>query len=496
MQHSNTIIQGMITMRIIPIIEKIIMDDISVCMIMGFCFVLYLHFNDIIKHYNKYCNKNKFGRIYTLDIYKNRQSCKSSGPKEIKAILYDLFLHKDSYNMNHFETISCAHKSADNWFSGTSVDYDNNFHIPNKEYFSVDFPTSDIDKPMKIYIKKIELSTIDNDDKKKNFDSKTTYTFDIYLLDGDIDIYVSHCNKQYEKYEYDKKNKYPLIECNNSEDDDIVTTRFHSNKRFDDIATNIFIDPVIIDEIKNSISKVITIDPDFERMGQTRKFITLLYGPSGTGKSSIVKAAINYCQRFDNNKVRHIKRVDLSIIKNKDDLYSEFIDSSSKIIYIEEIDRASFIHTNHTDNMALTPFNMDKLKDLSKVELLETIETFCKTGVSTTQTSPSNIKIEDILELLDGLPELDGYIILITTNNVEKIDPRFRRRCNEFYIGRQTDTLLQKQLEFYYDSPDYFNTRDITLPSDKWTGCDVEKKFLKNPTYPTIEDAIKYIQDN
>jgi hypothetical protein len=97
--------------------------------------------------------------------------------------------------------------------------------------------------------------------------------------------------------------------------------------------------------------------------------------------------------------------------------------------------------------------------------------------------------------LFDGLPELDGFIILMTTNNIDKIEPRFRRRCREFYIGNQSDELLKKQLEFYYECPGYFEKQSIELPSNTWTGCEIEKRFLRNPTYPTIETAIKCIQE-
>ena len=84
----------------------------------------------------------------------------------------------------------------------------------------------------------------------------------------------------------------------------------------------------------------------------------------------------------------------------------------------------------------------------------------------------------------------------MSTNNIEKIEERFVRRCNDYYIGKQSEELLKTQLEFYYDMPNYFKSHNITLPSEKWTGCDIEKKFLKNPTYPCIEDAINYIQRN
>ena len=496
MQQINGILQGMIMMNVIPVFERLITNDINVCIYIGILYLIFTHYSNIIQYYYSKMNKDKIGRIYSISIYKSRQTCKSSGSKEIKAILYDFFNNKELYNINQFETISCAGtKANDEWYTLHSVDYDNNFHIPTQHYFTIIFKQIDEKNPIKIHIKKTTDYSTDNDNKKQNFDEKITHRFDIYMYKGNIDDYIDYCNEEYEKYEYKKKNKYPLIESRPSDsDNDALITKFHSNKRFDDIAHNIFIDENIINEIKSCISNVLNEKCFFIEKGLTRKFVALLHGPSGTGKSSIIKAAMNYCQQF--GKVRHIKRIDLSNFKNKDDLNEEFINSDAKIIYLEEVDRAQCIHIKQKDDCLSNIFSMEECTKLSKTELLEKMETFGKNSISNIHSIQSNIKIEEILELFDGLPELDGYIILMTTNNIDNIEPRFRRRCQEFYIGNQSEDLLKKQLEFYYDEDNYFSDKNISFKSNVWSGCDVEKKFLRNPTYPTIQDAIKYIKDN
>jgi len=475
--------------RLMPIIEKLIKEDMK-CVLLALGYFVYKHFSDILRYYKKYHNKGKIGRTYTLSIYSNKQTCKSIGSKEIKAILYDIHQNKDAYNITHFTTIACAStRTRDDWFALSSADYDNHIYIPTQDTISISFKTDTMATPMRVFIKKTEEIVSENDDKKKTVDEKTTFVFDIYSLEGNIEQFTTHCNVEYEKFEYDKKNKYPLIESQSQdkEDDSTITTRFHSNKTFE----TVFIEENIMQEIKSGISDVLTEASYFKQMGLTRKFVALLHGPPGTGKSSIVKAVLNDCQTFD--KVRHIKRVDMSIIKDKDDLYGMFIDTDTKIIYLEEVDRAKCIHINQDEPDSTNPFNIKELSKLSKDELLEKIETFGKASVSNSSTNQSNIKIEDILELFDGLPELDGYIILMTTNNIDKIEPRFRRRCREFYIGYQSEELFKKQLEFYYECPGYFKANDIKLPSDKWTGCEIEKRFLRNPTYLTIESAVEHI---
>ena len=479
----------MFTMKLMPIIERLVKEDMK-CMLLAVGYFVCKHFNDIIRYYKKHIRTGKIGRAYTLSIYSNKQMCKSIGSKEIKAILYDLHKSKDTYKITHFTTIACASvKSDDSWFSVSSADYDNHIYIPTQDAIAITFKPAEMAKPMRIYVKKTEEIASENDDKKKTSEDKTTYSFDIYSLEGNIELFIGHCNREYEKYEYDKNNRYPMIESqtHDKDDDSTTTTRFHSNKTFN----TVFVEKNIMCEIKSGIHDVLTHAPYFEKMGLTRKFIALLHGPPGTGKSSIVKAALNFAQGFD--KVRHIKRVDMSIIKDKDELYDMFVDSDTKIIFLEEVDRAKCIHATQDEPTALNPFDMKDLSKLSKDELLEKIETFGKSSVSSASSSPTNIKIEDILELFDGLPELDGYIILMTTNNIDKIEPRFRRRCREFYIGFQSDELFKDQLELYYDCPGYFRTTNIALPANKWTGCEIEKRFLRNPTYQTIESAVEYI---
>lgn len=487
---STAVIQTMITMKFMPIIEKLIKEDMK-CVLLAVGYFIFKHFREIFRYYKKYATRGKIGVTLQLLLYRNKQTAKTHCSKEMKAILHDFHKNKDTYKITHFTAISCADTSSnENWLTLSSVDYENSVYIPTQDKFSFEFQTPDMKTPLRVFIKKTEEIASENDDARKSVDEKTTYTFDVYSLIGDIQLFINHCNVQYAKYEYDKSNQFPLIESRtqDKDSDDVITTRFHSNKTFD----TVFIEENIMREIKVGITDVLTNAPYFEKMGLTRKFIALLHGPPGTGKSSIVKASLNFCQSFD--KVRHIKRVDLSIIKDKDELFDMFIDSNAKIIYLEEVDRAKCIHILKDDSQTNPSIDMDKLKKMQKDEILEQIEAFSKSSVSYSNES-HNIKIEDILELFDGLPELDGFIILMTTNNIDKIEPRFRRRCREFYIGNQSDELLKKQLEFYYECPGYFEKQSIELPSNTWTGCEIEKRFLRNPTYPTIETAIKYIQE-
>ena len=231
------------------------------------------------------------------------------------------------------------------------------------------FNLESMEKPIKVFIKKTEENASENDEKRKSLDEKIIFTFDIFSIKEDIQLYRDYCNKEYEKYEYDKTNKYPLIQTSKFDsdgDEDIVTTRFHSNKTFD----TVFVEEEMITRIKDKISKVLTVHSDFKKYGQPCKFVALLHGPPGTGKSSIVKACLNYCQTF--GKVRHIKRVDMSTLKNKDELDQIITNTNTKIIFLEEVDRAEFIHIKEDSCEQIKKYKT-KLKQMSKKELQEFI---------------------------------------------------------------------------------------------------------------------------
>ena len=130
MMQSASVIQGMFMMQIIPVVERLIKDDMPTCVLLMLVYLIFTNLNEIYTIYKKLVSKNKIGRTYTLDIYSNKQTCKSIGSREIKAILYDFYANKDVYNITHFTALSCSNnKSSDDWLSLSSIDYSNIIHI-------------------------------------------------------------------------------------------------------------------------------------------------------------------------------------------------------------------------------------------------------------------------------------------------------------------------------------------------------------------------------
>jgi hypothetical protein len=181
----------------------------------------------------------------------------------------------------------------------------------------------------------------------------------------------------------------------------------------------------------------------YDQIGCPHTFGALLYGPPGTGKTSAIKAIANYTKR-------HLVVIPLSKIKKSNDLFRIFferkytwenrhnlIDFKDKIILFEDIDCMSdIIHKREEDKSSTKSKknigNSDE--DLSTREMLKILmdgeddkgKDYVKL-MNASAKSDDEITLSFILNLIDGIRETPGRIILMTSNHPEKIDPALIR---------------------------------------------------------------------
>lgn len=160
------------------------------------------------------------------------------------------------------------------------------------------------------------------------------------------------------------------------------------------------------------------------------KFSLLMYGPPGTGKTSVIKALANHTGRS-------ICYVKLSDIRNFQDLFEIFfasqittfhfryktytIEPKDKIIVLEDIDVESAETHKRKDETDVKKDNKD-VDDEDK------------------SLFKKSLNLSDILQVLDGVYENTDVMIVITTNNIEKLDPALIRP------GRITMKLHMKEM--------------------------------------------------
>jgi ATP-dependent Zn protease len=287
----------------------------------------------------------------------------------------------------------------------------------------------------------------------------TIYTINFYSYVYNSIKIGSIIDDLIKSYEFESNKKPPQI-CENS----YKSRDFISYKTFD----NLFF------ESKNNLIKIvdrfINGKEEYKRIGKQYTLTILLYGEAGCGKTSVLKALGNMLKR---------------------DIHTIHIDSKL------EIDDFNYIWFN---NLKTSSFDSTCLKD--KIIHLPEIDYQCDTFLvdnlikpdtnSSDNDSKQNIVIQlnknndnqnnDLKknfltkaffrELLDGVSEQEGRIIVLTTNNIERLDPilfRDGRIDLKIKFDKMSSSCLQEYLEYIFKTKISTNNNLPNLPNGKFS---------------------------
>ena len=184
-------------------------------------------------------------------------------------------------------------------------------------------------------------------------------------------------------------------------------------------------------EILNRINFFIDNQDYYKRLGIPYTLGLLFYGEPGTGKTSFIKALANLLQR-------HLIEIPLKKIHSCEALYDAFytegiedlsLKFKEKIIVLEDIDAMDDIIKKRIDKPSMIRKDFLKDEESKRADFSDFFNTFVND--SKTKRAPIH-KIKDIslsflLNLMEGILEMDGRIIIMTTNHIDKIDPALIR---------------------------------------------------------------------
>jgi len=237
---------------------------------------------------------------------------------------------------------------------------------------------------------------------------------------------------------------------------------FETTKNFD----NMYFDEK--QDVLNRIDYFIKNKDEYKRLGIPYTFGLLLHGIPGTSKTGFVKALAKYTKR-------HCIILPTKKITNIDILKRIFLDeeingiqiSNEKRLYIfEDIDCGSWkdivksriYHKDNKDNADQT--TSDVFAEVINKLAVSKDENDEKTKHNSLKNEKNIVTLGDFLELLDGIIEINGRMLVMTTNHPEMLDPALIRP------GRIDIMLEFKKLskQNIYDM--YYSWFNKTIPSN------------------------------
>ena len=269
---------------------------------------------------------------------------------------------------------------------------------------------------------------------------------------------------------------------------------FHTNKSFDNIFFESkkevlsYLEPFVNPNHKDHVIN--------EKYGIPFKCVFMLHGPPGCGKSSLIKSTIKYTNR-------HCILVSWAKIKTCNDFVSLFrpikingkvYNQDELIIVFEDFDandndvlkiRKDMVPKINNDILEV---NTNRCETVEKLGINDRIESIIKQQIV---KNIDDISLEYILNVLDGIIELNNSIVFFTTNTLETIDPaltrvgRVDKVINMDYLN---SNMFEEILNYYYPNECYkkYKSKINNITNKQMSYSKIIQLVIESETIDTV----------
>lgn len=347
-----------------------------------------------------------------------------------------------------------------------------------------------------------ELVTVFGDKEKKKENFKILLKADVYP-DAKNDIlfeFTQYCIKKYAESLSDGQWEQMLYINKNGKWEG---TKSNQKRKM----STIFLAGDIQDKLVSDLESFVTSEQWYVENDVPYRRGYFLNGPTGNGKTSIIKAASLMFKR-------HLHYLMLNEIKSDSELFDLFksIKFDETVLVIEDIDCMADVTKSRAtkqDNNDLIETTCEKDNDVMKV--LQTTQNLLiksmldkdKTELNRNQrvqmfgeeNNNQGITLSGLLNALDGLLDCHGRIIFMTTNHKEVLDTALIRpgRCDiEYKIENCGVKEIEKMFKSFFKKDPNPEQLD-KLKGNTYSGARISGTLIKYRSVP--DEALDHIND-